>query len=81
MFLQSFPNMDFFLVIEQGLDLMLTGMMTVFTFLGLLILLINLSSLIFRDLPDVKSNKDKNSESPNISDDHMRIINQINKRV
>ena len=81
MFLQSFPNMEFFLVIEQGLDLMLTGMMTVFTFLGLLILLINLSSLIFRDLPDVESNQDKNSESPNISDDHMMIINQINKRV
>ena len=81
MFLQSFPNMEFFLVIEQGLDLMLTGMMTVFTFLGLLILLINLSSLIFRDLPNVKSNQDKNSKSPNISDDHMRIINQINKRV
>ena len=73
--------MEFFLVIEQGLDLMLTGMMTVFTFLGLLILLINLSSLIFRDLPDIKPNQDKNSESSNISDNHMRIINQINKRV
>ncbi|MDA9248001.1 OadG family transporter subunit [Gammaproteobacteria bacterium] len=73
--------MEFFLVIEQGLDLMLTGMMTVFTFLGLLILLINLSSLIFRDLPDIKSNQDENPESSNISHNHMRIINQINKRV
>ena len=36
--------MEFFLVIEQGLNLMLTGMMTVFIFLGMLILLINLSS-------------------------------------
>ena len=73
--------MEFFLVIEQGLDLMLTGMMTVFTILGMRILLIILSSLKFRDLPDIKSNQDKNSESSNISDNHMRIINQINKRV
>jgi Na+-transporting methylmalonyl-CoA/oxaloacetate decarboxylase gamma subunit len=73
--------MEFFLVIEQGLDLMLTGMMTVFTFLGLLILLINLSSLIFKDLPNMESNQDKIPETSNIPDNHIRIINQINKRV
>ena len=73
--------MEFFLVIEQGLDLMLTGMMTVFTFLGLLILLINLSSLIFKDSPITKSNQDKIPETSNIPDNHIRIINQINKRV
>jgi Na+-transporting methylmalonyl-CoA/oxaloacetate decarboxylase gamma subunit len=73
--------MEFFLVIEQGLDLMLTGMMTVFTFLGLLILLINLSSLIFKDSPNIKCNQDKSPETSNIPDNHMRIINQINKRV
>jgi Na+-transporting methylmalonyl-CoA/oxaloacetate decarboxylase gamma subunit len=73
--------MKFFLVIEQGLDLMLTGMMTVFTFLGLLILLINLSSLIFKDSPNTKSNQDKSPGTLNIPDNHIRIINQINKRV
>jgi Na+-transporting methylmalonyl-CoA/oxaloacetate decarboxylase gamma subunit len=73
--------MEFFLVIEQGLDLMLTGMMTVFTFLGLLILLINLSSLIFKDSPNTKSNQDESPETSNIPDNHIRIINQINKRV
>jgi Na+-transporting methylmalonyl-CoA/oxaloacetate decarboxylase gamma subunit len=73
--------MEFFLVIEQGLDLMLTGMMTVFTFLGLLILLINLSSLIFKDSPNRKSNHDKSPETSNIPNNHIRIINQINKRV
>ena len=73
--------MEFFLVIEQGLDLMLTGMMTVFTFLGLLILLINLSSLIFKDSPNTKSNQDKGPGTLNIPDNHIRIINQINKRV
>jgi Na+-transporting methylmalonyl-CoA/oxaloacetate decarboxylase gamma subunit len=73
--------MEFFLVIEQGLDLMLTGMMTVFTFLGLLILLINLSSLIFKDSSNTKSNQDKSPGTLNIPDNHIRIINQINKRV
>ena len=73
--------MEFFLVIEQGLDLMLTGMMTVFTFLGLLISLINLSSLIFKDSPNMESNQDKIPETSNIPDNHIRIINQINKRV
>jgi Na+-transporting methylmalonyl-CoA/oxaloacetate decarboxylase gamma subunit len=73
--------MEFFLVIEQGLDLMLTGMMTVFTFLGLLILLINLSSLIFKDSPNMESNQYKIPETSNIPDNHIRIINQINKRV
>ena len=73
--------MEFFLVIEQGLDLMLTGMMTVFTFLGLLILLINLSSLIFKDSPNTKSNQDESPETLTIPNNHIRIINQINKRV
>ena len=73
--------MEFFLVIEQGLDLMLTGMMTVFTFLGLLILLINLSSLIFKDSPNRNLIKIRSQRSSNIPDNHIRIINQINKRV
>ena len=73
--------MEFFLVIEQGLDLMLTGMMTVFTFLGLLILLINLSSLIFKNSSNTKSNQDKSPGTLNTPDNHIRIINQINKRV
>ena len=73
--------MEFFLVIEQGLDLMLTGMITVFTFLGLLILLINLSSLIFKDSPNTNPNQDKSPGTLNIPDNHIRIINQINKRV
>jgi Na+-transporting methylmalonyl-CoA/oxaloacetate decarboxylase gamma subunit len=56
-------------------------MMTVFTFLGLLIFLINLSSLIFKDSPNTKSNQDESPETLNIPNNHIRIINQINKRV
>ena len=72
--------MEFFLVIEQGLDLMLTGMMTVFIFLGLLILLINISSFIFKDEIN-KKNIENTNKSSNIPNDHLQIINQINKRI
>ena len=72
--------MEFFLVIEQGLDLMLTGMMTVFIFLGLLILLINISSFIFKE--DINKKNIKNTiKSSSIPNDHLQIINQINKRI
>ena len=72
--------MEFFLVIEQGLNLMLTGMMTVFIFLGMLILLINLSSLVFKDSSH-PNNKDENNETSDIPSDHLKIIHQINKRI
>ena len=72
--------MEFFLVIEQGLDLMLTGMMTVFTFLGLLILLINLSSLIFKDSPITKSNQDKIPETSNIPG-LLKLLRLCNKNI
>ena len=72
--------MEFFLVIEQGLDLMFTGMMTVFIFLGLLILLINISSFIFKEDINKKNIKNTNKSS-SIPNDHLQIINQINKRI
>lgn len=72
--------MEFFLVIEQGMDLMLTGMMTVFIFLGLLILLINISSFVFREDLSKKDIENLNKSS-NIPNDHLQIIHQINKRI
>lgn len=72
--------MEFFLVIEQGMDLMLTGMMTVFIFLGLLILLINISSFVFREDLSKKDIENLNKSS-NIPNDHLKIIHQINKRI
>ena len=59
---------------------MLTGMMTVFIFLGMLILLINLSSLIFKDTSH-QNNKDQNNETSDIPSDHLKIIHQISKRI
>ena len=72
--------MEFFLVIEQGLNLMLTGMMTVFIFLGMLILLINLSSLVFKNTPH-QNDKYQNNETSDIQSDHLKIIHQISKRI
>ena len=72
--------MEFFLVIDQGLNLMLTGMMTVFIFLGMLILLINLSSLVFKNTPH-QNDKDQNNETSDIPSDHLKIIHQISKRI
>tara|TARA_Y100000389_G_C17270862_1_gene417889 strand:+ start:545 stop:763 length:219 start_codon:yes stop_codon:yes gene_type:complete len=72
--------MEFFLVIEQGLNLMLTGMMTVFVFLGMLIILINLSSFVFKDASPQK-NKVQNNETSDVPSDHLKIIHQISKRI
>ncbi len=72
--------MEFFLVIEQGLNLMFTGMMTVFVFLGMLITLINLSSFVFKDASPQK-NKVQNNETSDVPSDHLKIIHQISKRI
>tara|TARA_Y100000385_G_scaffold95250_1_gene98512 strand:+ start:772 stop:990 length:219 start_codon:yes stop_codon:yes gene_type:complete len=72
--------MEFFLVIEQGLNLMFTGMMTVFVFLGMLIILINLSSFVFKDASPQK-NKVQNNETSDVPSDHLKIIHQISKRI
>jgi Na+-transporting methylmalonyl-CoA/oxaloacetate decarboxylase gamma subunit len=36
-------------LISSGINLMLTGMITVFIFLAILIILINISALLFKD--------------------------------
>jgi Na+-transporting methylmalonyl-CoA/oxaloacetate decarboxylase gamma subunit len=71
-------------LISSGINLMLTGMITVFIFLALLIVLINLSALLFKD--DVKA-KEPNSNMPSdersheVPKEHLKIINLINKRI
>ena len=69
-------------LILSGINLMLTGMFTVFIFLAILIILINVAALILKD--DIK--KEENNINPNqISNDipetHLEIINYINKRI
>ena len=63
---------------------MLTGMITVFIFLSILIILINVSALLFKDDSEVKKlkvNKSLSKRSNEIPKDHLKIINIINKRI
>ncbi|NCX24855.1 MAG: hypothetical protein EBX13_03625 [Proteobacteria bacterium] len=69
-------------LILSGINLMLTGMLTVFIFLAILIILINLAALILKD--DIKkeeNNINQNQISNDIPKTHLEIINYINKRI
>ncbi|MBL6818585.1 MAG: OadG family protein [SAR86 cluster bacterium] len=69
-------------LIFSGINLMLTGMLTVFIFLAILIILINVAALILKD--DIKkeeNNINQNQISNNIPKTHLEIINYINKRI
>jgi len=71
-------------LISSGINLMLTGMITVFIFLGILIVLINVSALLFKD--DIKSkeanlNMSSGKKPHEVPKEHVKIINLINKRI
>jgi Na+-transporting methylmalonyl-CoA/oxaloacetate decarboxylase gamma subunit len=69
-------------LILSGINLMLTGMLTVFIFLAILIILINVAALILKD--DIKkeeNNINQNKISNDIPKTHLEIINYINKRI
>mgnify|MGYP000879145856 CR=1 FL=1 len=70
-------------LIISGIDLMLTGMVTVLIFLSILIILINISATIFKeDLKDtIDRNKNTNTSVSTVSNSHKEIINIINKRI
>jgi len=71
-------------LISSGINLMLTGMITVFIFLAILIILINASALLLKD--DIKT-EELNTNIPSgkkpneMSEEHLKIINLINKRI
>ena len=67
-------------LILSGINLMLTGMLTVFIFLTILIILINLAALILKDNIQKEKN-DINQISNDIPKTHLEIINYINKRI
>ena len=71
-------------LISSGINLMLTGMITVFIFLVILIVLINVSALLFKD--DIKPTEPNSNISPakrshEVPKEHLKIINLINKRI
>ena len=63
---------------------MLTGMITVFIFLAILIVLINISAFLLKD--ENKAIKDNitiplKNNSEKVPEEHLKIINHINKRI
>ena len=71
-------------LISSGINLMLTGMITVFIFLAILIVLINVSAIFLKD--DIKaaepnSNMFPAKKSHEVPKEHLKIINLINKRI
>ncbi|NCX30815.1 MAG: hypothetical protein EBX27_06170 [Proteobacteria bacterium] len=69
-------------LILSGINLMLTGMLTVFIFLAILIILINLAALILKDnIQKEKNDINQNQISNDIPKTHLEIINYINKRI
>ena len=69
-------------LILSGINLMLTGMFTVFIFLAILIILINVAALILKDdIKKEKNNINQKQTSNDIPKTHLEIINYINKRI
>ena len=67
-------------LLEQGIELMLAGMLTVFFFLCVLIISINFFALILNK-KDRKSPSAKRSSMEDIDTNHMRIIKEIGNRI
>lgn len=67
-------------LLEQGIELMLAGMLTVFFFLCILIISINFFALILNKKNDGLPNS-KDSALGEINTNHMRIIKEIGDRI
>jgi Na+-transporting methylmalonyl-CoA/oxaloacetate decarboxylase gamma subunit len=71
-------------LIPSGINLMLTGMITVFIFLAILIVLINVSAIFLKgDIKAAEPNSNISSakKSHEVPKEHLKIINLINKRI
>lgn len=70
-------------LIISGINLMLTGMVTVLIFLSILILLINISASLFKEelIDNSNENLAKSSDVNKLKIEHKEIINIIKKRI
>jgi len=70
-------------LIISGINLMLTGMVTVLIFLSILILLINISASLFKEelIDSSKENLAKSHDVNKLRIEHKEIINIIKKRI
>ena len=69
-------------LISSGINLMLTGMITVFIFLAILIILINVSALLLKDdikIEEVNTNMPSGKKPNEVPEEHLKIINLIDK--
>ena len=67
-------------LLEQGIELMLAGMLTVFFFLCILIISINFFALILNK-KDRESPSAMQSSMEDMDANHMRIIKEIGNRI
>jgi Na+-transporting methylmalonyl-CoA/oxaloacetate decarboxylase gamma subunit len=67
-------------LLQQGIELMLAGMLTVFFFLCVLIISINFFALILNK-KDGESPATKQSSLEDINANHIRIIKEIGNRI
>jgi Na+-transporting methylmalonyl-CoA/oxaloacetate decarboxylase gamma subunit len=67
-------------LLQQGIELMLAGMLTVFFFLCVLIISINFFALILNK-KDRESPATKQSSLEDINANHIRIIKEIGNRI
>ena len=70
-------------LIISGINLMLTGMVTVLIFLSILILLINISASLFKEelIDSSQENLAKSHDVNKLTIEHKEIINIIKKRI
>ena len=68
-------------IVISGINLMLTGMVTVFIFLATLILLINIVASLFENDITKGSIKIDIPETQNNIEEHKKIIKLIQKRI
>jgi len=70
-------------LIISGINLMLTGMVTVLIFLSILILLIHISASLFKEelIDNSKENLAKSPDVNKLKIEHKEIINIIKKRI
>lgn len=67
-------------LLEQGIELMLAGMLTVFFFLCILIISINFFALILNK-KDKKITVPEQNSMEDINTNHIRIIKEIGNRI
>ena len=72
--------MEMSILLFQGIDLMLAGMFTVFLFLCILIISINLFAYLLRDKPNLMPSS-SNEKKMEIDANHIKIIRAIETRI